>query len=151
MFVVVVGSREWRGIEATQRVNELLDGLRERYAGMVVLTSSTDKGVGTMVRDRCLHDRHSFQMTDINLRIFAQLPRGKLIQLFRARNKALQEAGEEFHFFVDSNRKGAFEDLIEDLRTASEPRPYWLHFPDGHSERGDTLYPGILTKETTQL
>jgi hypothetical protein len=45
---------------------------------------------------------------DIHVRVFAQLPRTKLAQVFFARNAALVELGEEFHVFVDKSRKGAF-------------------------------------------
>ena len=49
MYVVVVGSREWSGEQATNQVNELLAMLKQKYSGIVLVTSSTDKGVGRIV------------------------------------------------------------------------------------------------------
>lgn len=135
MFVVVVGSREWRGEAPEGQVNGLLDELKQRYAGLVVVTSSTDKGVGSIVRERCLKDKTSFQLVDIHVRVFAQLPRAKLAQVFFARNAALAELGEEFHVFVDESRKGAFEDLIEKLGAENQVRPLHIHLPSVATER----------------
>jgi hypothetical protein len=133
MNVVVVGSREWSGEQATNQVNELLAMLKQKYSGLVVVTSSTDKGVGRIVRDRCLKDKTSFQFVDIHVRVFAQLPRTKLAQVFFARNAALDEIGEEFHVFVDTSRKGAFEDLIEKVKSTDDRlgqrRPLFEYLP----------------------
>jgi hypothetical protein len=138
MNVVVVGSREWSGEQATNQVNELLAMLKQKYSGLVVVTSSTDKGVGRIVRDRCLKDKTSFQFVDIHVRVFAQLPRTKLAQVFFARNAALDEIGEEFHVFVDTSRKGAFEDLIEKVKSTDERlgqrRPLFEYLPQAKEE-----------------
>jgi len=131
MYVVVVGSREWQGQQAEQQVNGLLDEISDKYSGAVIVTSSTDKGVGSIVRTRCLKDKERFQLVDIHVRVFAQLPRAKLAQVFFARNAALAELGEEFHVFVDPNRKGAFEDLIEKLQAAEQQRPLYEHPREG--------------------
>lgn len=130
MFVVVVGSREWRAETGEKQVFALLDDLRQRYSGMVVVTSSSDKGVGNMVKDYCLRDKTTFQLIDMNIRVFASLPRLKLAQAYAARNEALVNLGEEFHVFVDANRKGAFEDLIEKVTRAELVRPLYVHEPD---------------------
>ena len=45
MGVVVVGSREWSGAQAASQVHEVLDELRKKYSRLVIVTSSTDKGV----------------------------------------------------------------------------------------------------------
>jgi hypothetical protein len=129
MFVVVVGSREWQGETATQQVNALLDELKDKYSGMVVISSSTDKGVGRIIRERCLRDKITFQFIDLWMRVFASLPKAKLAQVFFARNSALLDLGEEFHVFVDMNRRGTFEDLIERLETSEQKRPLYKHFP----------------------
>src|ERR1035437_4577536 len=136
MYVVVVGSREWRGAEATKQVNNLLEELRQKYSGLVVVTSSTDKGVGAMVRERCLQDKLTFQLVDMHIRVFAQLPRTKLAQVFFARNVALAELGEEFHVFVENNRKGAFEDLIEKMQAHEQQRPLFVHLPQPEVSEG---------------
>ena len=127
MYVVVVGSREWQGEQADAQVNQLLNEISEKYSGAVIVTSSTDRGVGSIVQKRCLKDRERFQLVDIQIRVFAQLPRAKLAQVFFARNAALVEIGEEFHVFVDGNRKGAFEDLIEKLHAAEQQHPLFEH------------------------
>ena len=115
MYVVVVGSRGWQGQAAEQQVNAVLDSLRAKYSGMIVVSSSTDKGVGAIVKERCMNDKGLFQLVDLNVRIFGSLSHSKLVQIFDARNAALAALGEEFHVFVESNRRGAFEDLIEKL------------------------------------
>src|ERR1035437_8667301 len=127
MYVVVVGCREWQGEQADAQVNSLLNEICEKYSGAVIVTSSTDKGVGSIVRTRCLKDKERFQLVDIHVRVFAQLPRAKLAQVFFARNAALAELGEEFHVFVDRNRKGAFEDLIEKLHAMEQQHPLFEH------------------------
>ena len=138
MYVVIVGSREWRGEKAEQQVNSLLDELRLKYSGMVVVTSSTDKGVGLMIRERCMRDKNSFQLVDMHIQVFARLPRTKLAQVFFARNAALAELGEEFHVFVDHSRKGAFEDLIEKLESAEQKRPLFTYLPQDGNVEGQT-------------
>jgi hypothetical protein len=45
MYVVVIGSREWSGAQAASQVHEVLNELRKTYSGLVIATSSTDKGV----------------------------------------------------------------------------------------------------------
>lgn len=135
MFVVVVGSREWRQGAAERQVFALLDHLKEKYSGMVVVTSSSDKGVGNMVRDYCLRDKTTFQLIDMNMRVFASLPRLKLAQAYAARSEALFALGEEFHVFVDENRKGAFEDLIERVQRAELVRPLYVHGPEWEHEK----------------
>jgi hypothetical protein len=64
MCVVVVGGREWTGEKGLSQIHELLDGLKEKYSGMIVVTNSTDKGVGKFVRERCLGDEISFLFVD---------------------------------------------------------------------------------------
>ena len=73
MYVVVVGAGNRLVRKRISQVNELLSQLKEKYSGLVVVTSSTDKGVGTIVRDKT-----SFQFVDAHVRVFAQLPRTKL-------------------------------------------------------------------------
>lgn len=131
MFVVVVGSRDWNNEPAVEQVRKLLYELREKYPGLVLVTSSTDKGVGKIVRDVCMESKSQFELCDLHMKVHAQLNRPKLAQVFYARNAALAELGEEYHIFVDKNRRGSFEDLVDKLEKSSSPKPLFLHLPEG--------------------
>jgi len=130
MFVVIVGSREWKSEQSKMQVHKILEELRKKYSGMVIVSSSCDMGVGAIVKEQCLKDKKTFQFIDIHMRVFADLPRTKLSQAFYARNAALAELGEEFHVCVDKDRRGAFEDLIERLERMEMKRPLMIHLPE---------------------
>ena len=144
MYVVLVGSRNWESKEEDMQVNRILDELYQKYGSgeLVIVSSSCDKGVGVAVKSRCLKDKDKFQLIDFHCRVFAKLPRNKLAQVFMARNKALLALGEEFHICVDSDRRGAFEDLIETLERAKADvgysnnlGPHYIHH--GEAEVGN--------------
>jgi len=128
MYVVVVGSREWAGDWAHLQVTQLLEELRQKYSGLVVISSSCDQGVGYIVKQYCLKDRVTFQLIEFYAKVFAKLPRSKLAQVFYARNRALAAIGEEFHIFVDESRRGAMEDLVDVVK--AENRPHTVHMPN---------------------
>jgi hypothetical protein len=80
----------------------LPDELRKKYSRLVIVTTSTDKGVGGYVRDYCLKHKTSFQLIDLNWKVYASLPSKKLAQVYDWKIPALAVAGEEFHVFVDT-------------------------------------------------
>ena len=129
MNVVVVGSREWTGEKAHEVIQKVLSDLRNKYSDLMVITSSTDKGVGRIVQGICLKDKTSYSLTDYNVRVYASISRVKLAQYYNARNATLLEIGEEFHVFVDQSRKGWFEDLVERVNALERRRPLYLYHP----------------------
>jgi len=130
MFVVIVGSRLWQGQKAEERVNAVLDAVKEKYgSSLVVVTSSTDKGAGKIIRERCMKDRQQFQFIDLPVRAYCNLAPMKLQQVFAARDRALADIAEESHVFIDKDRRGAFEDFAK--RQLEMKRPVSLHLVDG--------------------
>jgi hypothetical protein len=130
MYVVVVGSRIWNGTWAEVQVGKVLDDLRAKYSGLLIVSSSCDKGVGSHVKSKCLKDKTLFQFIEFHARIFADVPRAKMAQVHQARNAALVELGEEFHVFVDPDRRGTFEDLIERVERAGRKEVLRVYLPD---------------------
>src|ERR1700733_11519417 len=145
MYVVVVGSREWMGNWAAEQVNKVLEGLRTKYSGLLIVSSSCDKGVGMHVKGKCLKDKTAFQFVEIHARIFADIPRAKLAQIHQARNAALVELGEEFHVFVDADRRGTFEDLIERVERAGRKEVLRIYLPDRNANVEAKAKPEICT------
>jgi hypothetical protein len=130
MYVVVVGSRLWLGKWADAQISKVLDDLHTKYSGLLVVSSSCDKGVGSYVKGRCMKNKTEFQFIEFHARIFADVPRAKLAQVHQARNAALEELGEEFHVFVDPDRRGTFEDLIERVERAGRREMLRVYLPD---------------------
>ena len=129
MYVVVVGSRKWTNADAEKQVNQLLDELKNKYSGLIVVSSSCDQGVGSVVKTRCLRDKTTFQLIEYQVRLFVDLPRTKQAQVHAARNRSLQAIGEEFHVFVDPDRRGTFEDLIESVVREGRGDRVHTHLP----------------------
>jgi len=128
MYVVVVGSRNWQDEQSQKLVNSVLDQLYQKYSGLVIVSSSCDQGVGCIVKSRCLKDKKTFQLVEYQVRLFVDLPRSKLAQVHKARNAALEELGEVFHVFVDDDRRGTFEDLIERLQRSGRGDLTHIHY-----------------------
>ena len=129
MYVVVVGSRKWQGKEAGSQINTVLDALYQKYSGLIIVSSSCDQGAGCVIKSRCLKDKRMFQMVEYQVRLFGHMPKSKLAQTHKARNAALAELGEIFHVFVDEDRRGTFEDLIERVQREGRGEMVHTHLP----------------------
>jgi len=129
MYVVVVGSRKWQGKEAESQINAVLDSLYKKYSGLIIVSSSCDQGAGCIVKSRCLKDKNKFQLIEYQVRLFMDAPRSKLAQVHKARNASLAELGETFHVFVDEDRRGTFEDLIERVEREGRGEMVHAHLP----------------------
>ena len=139
MFVIVVGARERKTPADESQVCEVLSRLKTKYgATMVVTSAACDQGIGSFVKKKCLGNSTDFRFLEITQRIYADLPRSRMIQVFIARNAVLAELGDEFHIFVDPDHHGTMEDLmqrIERLDTGKET----------HSKRTVVIYePGLI-------
>jgi|SRR5882724_1994351 len=129
MYVVVVGSRKWQGPAAEKQIHEVMDALYKKYSGLIVVSSSCDQGAGNIIKTRCLKDKNMFQLVEYQVRLFLEAPRAKLAQIHRARNASLAEIGEAFHVFVDEDRRGTFEDLVERVELLGRSEVIHIHLP----------------------
>src|SRR5580693_755378 len=113
MFIIVVGARERKNPADKAQVDEVLNRLRAKYGATMVVTSvACDQGIGAFVKQKCLENSVDFRFLEITQRIYADLPRSRMIQVFIARNAILAELGDEFHIFVDADHRGTMEDLM---------------------------------------
>jgi predicted RNase H-related nuclease YkuK (DUF458 family) len=137
MFLVVVGARERKSPIDEAQVVEVLNRLKTKYGTTMMVTSvACDQGIGSFVKKRCLQNTTDFAFLEITQRIYADLPRSRMIQVFIARNAILAELGDEFHIFVDPNHHGTMEDLIKRIERLDS---------DKDAKRVVTVYePGLI-------
>lgn len=117
MYVVIVGPRERVSAEDEKMVAELLEQLKKKYGiSMLVISTACDKGIGGYVKQLCLKNTKDFRFLEVTQRIYADLPRSRMFQIFISRNAWLAEVGDEFHVFVDSDKKvQGREDTMDNL------------------------------------
>lgn len=139
MNVVIAGA--WNRDEREDQVvvNKLLDVLKEKYAGgLVVFTTGSDRGVGKIIKNRLMPKNQNEQsgeidFVDLMMKIYLKDPsKADLIKIWRARNASLVEIGEEFHIFMDRDKRGNMADLLSRVTELGLP----------HS----TYYPGVDTE-----
>lgn len=127
MKVVIGGARFRSEAQDLDLVNELIDQLKDMYPPLQVMTTSCERGVGKIVKNRLMPKDSPTGETEIP--VFSEVKitaYGKNINkhdystLFRARNHMLLAWGEEFHIFLD-NTKSAMTELVEMVREAGLP------------------------------
>lgn len=122
MYVVLMGARERDEAGDEKLVNGLLNHLKKLYgSALVVVSAATDRGVGKYVKDRCLQDKEVFKFIDVSTKIFGELPKARLAQVFKARNATLLELGNHFYIFDTKAGKGITEDLVTRVTNAGFP------------------------------
>ena len=137
MFVVVVGAVERREEGDEELMVTILEDLRKKYPSLVVISAACDKGIGNVIKTHCLEEKMRFRFMEVYTRIFAELPKTKLAQVFIARNANLEELGDEFHIFATRDRRGSVEDLIQRV-SAKGDRPVYVYVP------GEGLKPAVV-------
>ena len=126
MKVVIVGARLRSEPGDQELVSNLIDELRNMYGRQLFLiTSGSDRGVGKVVRNKCLPDGNAkpvINFCDITYRVYADdLPKAVFAQLFITSHYALVEAGEEFHLFMDKDTRGHMTHLLQLINEAGLP------------------------------
>ena len=128
MKVVIVGARKRSEREDEPIVNKLMDDLLNRYPSLTIVATSCDRGVGKILKNRCLplgtkNPKAQFKFVEITIRVYSaeELTKAELAETFSARNAMLQEIGEEFHVFVEEEPRGNMLDLIERVNRAGGP------------------------------
>lgn len=135
MFIVVVGARERKSVDDEKAVVATLEELRNQYgSSMVVISAACDAGIGTFVKQRCLVNKKDFRFIEIALRIYADLPRSRMMQAFKARNAFLADLGDEFYIFTDPDHPVTTDDLIARIKKVEA---------DTGSARPTHIYPKV--------
>ena len=116
MDVAIIGARLRSEPEDSQLVNSLIDGLQRLYGRQLfVITTNTDRGIGKIVRNRCLdaHARPLINLLDIAYKPYVDdLPKAKFAEKFLTKNYSIVAAAEEFHLFMDGDTRGYMVHLL---------------------------------------
>lgn len=130
MNVVIVGARKRSEAQDEPLVNKLVDGLIEKYPQLKIISTSCDRGVGKIIKNKCLplgekNPRAVFRFIEISLRIYLlpgeELTKSEFAQYFMARNATLNEMADEFHILVDGEPRGTMADLLRRVRERGAP------------------------------
>lgn len=115
MNCVIVGARERKELlRDKEKVNDLLKSLVGQHSKtrLNIVSAGCDRGVGKLVRDLCMQNKIIFAECRIKFE-GEEIPRHFFIQAFLARNRALQDLGDEFYIFRGPNPNGIIESLVE--------------------------------------
>lgn len=126
MNVVVVGAWNRKEQEDHKLVNALLDDLKRRYPKLRIISTGCDRGVGKIVKNRCMPQQQDepgeIDFIEIITRIYvADINKADLAEIFHARNRVAEVLGEEFHIFVDHECKGVMYDLYHEVAESGRP------------------------------
>ncbi len=133
MRVVIVGARNRSEMMDTRLVNEILDTCISKYGKLMVVTKTTDRGVGKIIKARCLDPTKptnpEFDMVEFSIRhyIMHELPRNEYMGDFNTLNAALAEIGDEFHLLTEEEPKGSMLDMV--IRVQRIERPFSVYRP----------------------
>lgn len=140
MKVVIAGA--WNRPEQADilLVNNLIDQLAAGYPKLHIISGGCDRGVGKIVKNRCMPKSKGQDadpdFLEIQFKIYwADPSKSELAQVWIARNAAFVEIGEEFHIFADvpgGSGGGAMADLQERVEKAG--LPYSLYIPGKDKE-----------------
>ncbi len=115
MNCVIVGARERRELSKDKEVViDLLKALVTQHSRtrLNIVSAGCDRGVGKLVRDLCMENKIIFAEVRVKFE-GEEIPRHFFIQSFLARNRTLQDLGDEFYVFRGPNPNGIVEALIE--------------------------------------
>lgn len=137
MRTVILGARRRSEQEDEPLVNRVIDDLMDRYPQLKIVSGSCDRGVGKVVKTKCLPEEDGprskarFNFIEFHLRPYLVVPEltsAEFAEMFIARNAFLNEYGEEFHLFVDEDGpRGMMADLVN--RIKQRKAPYVLYKP----------------------
>jgi hypothetical protein len=129
-----VGARKRSEAEDEPLIHKLVDAVMDKYPQLRVVSTSCDRGIGKIVKNKCLplgekNPDATFKFVEAAVRIY--LPRGEeftkseFANIFIARNAMLCELGDEFHLFVEYEPRGMMADLLH--RVKARGAPYALY------------------------
>lgn len=140
MKVVIVGARRRSEAQDEKLVNDLLDQLIQKYPQLRVVSTSCDRGVGKIVKSKCLPEsvieterikgeiprsvKATFPFVEVTVRTYLpaeELTKSEFASLFIARNALLNEIGDEFHLFTEQEPRGMMADLLSRVRQRGAP------------------------------
>jgi len=133
MRVVVVGAWKREESEDVPLINDLLNALSQKYSQLIITTRGTDRGIGKIVKNRCMpkergRQQGEFEFVEFSAKIYMNNPpKAELANIWSAVNAPLVEYGEEFYLFMDNQQGGAMQDLLDRVKTAG--RPYATYYP----------------------
>lgn len=133
MRVVIVGARLRSESEDFTLVNSLIDELKKMYPGLFIVTTACDRGVGKIVKNRLIpvdpNKPPIIPFLEVAYRIWGEdMPKAVYANIYLTRNPALLALGEEFHIFVDKDKRGVMQDLLERVQDAG--LPYSVYQPN---------------------
>lgn len=145
MNVCIVGARRRSESQDEKLVNDLIDQLLIKYPQLKVISTSCDRGVGKIVKSKCLPEdpeaqqeqpverskrephkpvKAKFDFVEISVRTYLagpELTKSEFASLFIARNATLNELGDEFHLFTEQEPRGMMADLLQRVRQRGAP------------------------------
>lgn len=146
MHVVIIGARKRSELQDEPLVHALIENLIDKYPQLKVISTSCDRGVGKIVKNKCLplgekNPKATFRFIEISLRIYLlegeELTKSEFAQAFMARNATLNELGDEFHIMVDGEPRGTMADLLRRVRERAAP--YAIYRPGEKEPRVATV------------
>lgn len=149
MRVVIVGSRSRSEMMDARLVHEIIDECIAKYGKLMIVTKSCDKGVGKIVKHRCVDSitqKPMLDMMEVHLRHYLknkELPKTEFTQDFNSLNATLVEIGDEFHLLTEEEPVGAMQDLLE--RVTAAYRPFAIYKPS--ENRGGPKEPQLPQKQ----
>lgn len=136
MNCVIIGARKRSELQDEPLVHKLINSLIGKYPQLKVVSTSCDRGVGKIVKNKCLplgekNPKATFRFIEVSLRIYLlpgeELTKSEFAQAFMARNATLNELGDEFHIMVDGEPRGTMADLLR--RVKERGAPYAIYRP----------------------
>lgn len=123
MIAVVVGDIDRSSNDDRISVLSVMDELRNTYRDLTIVSAACERGIGHIVRSRCLKnkDNPEFGFVEVDIKPWARLSKARLTQIYTARNATLLELGEEFHIFSTGWTQGHIADLIKRVKDKNLP------------------------------
>lgn len=121
MRVVIAGARGRREQEDKPVINALLDNLRRKYSHLLVITTACDRGIGKLVKNKCLPKQFGgkpiIDFVEFSMRIYVEdMSANEFSTLFNSKNRTLVDVGEEFHLFMGYNeQRGVMGNLLQEV------------------------------------
>lgn len=120
MNVVIAGARSRSEQQDMKLIHTLLEALQQKYPKLMVITTACDRGIGKLVKNRCMPEelggKPRINFAEISSRIYVDdMSSTDFAVIFNAKNRALVAAGEEFHLFMGHNEKGVMYDLYQEV------------------------------------
>lgn len=128
-------------------VNDIIDEVKAKYAHVLFVISSVDKGIGKVVKERNSKYRDQngkFEFDCLILELYHclinDLSQSEITSHWMAQNDTLVNLGDEFFLFPEERMKGGtMFDLVNKIK--AKGLPYTIYLPSGEvgAKHPDTL------------